>query len=220
MSKSLLEAYAGNPIIRGLVQLIPGGITSALDIAILYKVDKIKEERVNTFFDELSSGSILLTEEIISSEPFLNKFFIAARAAINTHNKQKIRMFAKLLKSSIHRPSSDDEFDEDTQILDQISVREWQALLIYAQFCDATPKDPTKNGLQTALQFWFQFAEQLKIELGIDTLETSQFMNHIERTGLYEQFVGGFMDYTGGIGYLTNRFYRLRSLLAETPDCE
>ena len=95
---SLPADYAGNPIIRGLVQLIPAGIGSALDVLIVDKAERMKKERVRTFFDELGRGDVALTEELVQSDDFLHSLDATMRAAFRTRREEKVRMFARLLK--------------------------------------------------------------------------------------------------------------------------
>lgn len=58
-------------------------------------------DRTKTFFNELRKGNIALTEKIAKSEDFLHKFYISYKAAINTRRREKIKMFGRLLKSSL-----------------------------------------------------------------------------------------------------------------------
>lgn len=57
------------------MQLAPLGIGSAIDVTLSGFIDKIRKNRIETFFDELESGHIALTEELIRSEPFLHCYF-------------------------------------------------------------------------------------------------------------------------------------------------
>jgi hypothetical protein len=100
-NQSLLEAYADSPVIRSLVQLVPGGLGSAFDVGLQHRADKLKEKRLKIFFDELAIGSVELTQEIIENDDFLHCFFIAAAAATRSRRAEKTKLFAKLLKSSI-----------------------------------------------------------------------------------------------------------------------
>ena len=65
----LMNLY-DQPEIRSLIQLIPAGIGSALDVALINKIQEIRKDRLKSFFDELARGSIELTNELISSEIF------------------------------------------------------------------------------------------------------------------------------------------------------
>lgn len=82
--KVLLLKYKKNPVLRGLVQLIPFGIGSGLDVAITVKLANIMQERMTTFFDEFGNGSIELSPELLDSEDFLHCYFSTVKAAMNT----------------------------------------------------------------------------------------------------------------------------------------
>jgi len=104
-------------------------------------------------------------------------------------------------------------------MLDELSYSEWSALLILDRH-SSTPRDPKENDLQWSYKFWMQFKADVEKELGIRAEEVSTYMNRIGRTGLYEQFVGGYLSYSGGVGMLTPRFYRLKQFVEATsqPD--
>ena len=91
----LATRYEHNPIIRALVQLIPFGFGSAADVALVTTIENIREERAHTFFDELASQDLILTEEQIENEDFLHSYFATTRAALNTRRREKIRLFAR-----------------------------------------------------------------------------------------------------------------------------
>ena len=94
-------AYEDNAVVRALVQLItehvPLGIGSALDAAITKRVENLREE----FFDELASGEVELTEEVIAQDDFLHAYFSTVRAAMAAHQTEKIRLFARMLLRSV-----------------------------------------------------------------------------------------------------------------------
>ncbi len=96
----LMNLY-DQPVIRSLIQLIPCGVGSAFDFFIMNKIQDIRKERLRTFFDELGSGEIELTNNLIESEDFLHCYFATLRAALNTRRREKVRMFAGLLKSKV-----------------------------------------------------------------------------------------------------------------------
>ncbi len=207
----LLIRYSKSPAIRALVQLIPLGLGGAADTFVATRVERIKVSRAQTFFDELSKGKIELTEDLIKSEDFLHCFYISSKAALNTRRHEKIKLFAKLLKSSVgeNPPKDTDDFEDLLSILDELTYTEWQALLILDRYTKS-PRDKNQNDLQWSITFWGRFKIDVLNELKIPPGEFTSFMNRMSRTGLYEQFVGGFMDYVGGVGMLTPKFFRLK----------
>ena len=212
--RSILARYADNPIIRALVNFIPAGIGSAVDILIMDRVQKIKESRVRTFFDELASGGIVFSDELVQSDDFLHALDSTMRAAFRSRHEEKIRIFARLLNNGVieGRAVSADDYEELVSLLDELSLREWHALLMFRQRLDAV--DPTgRNGLQRVIVMWPDFVVALEQELQVPLSEASSFMNRIARTGLYNEFTGSFMDYSGGLGTTTPKFDRFRALV-------
>lgn len=131
----IADAYEGSPIVRALVQVvmapIPYGIGSAIGAALTSAIENMREERLRTFFDELAKGTRHLTEELIQEEDFLHAYFSTLKAAMNTRRREKIRLFARMLSNaSQERRLGSDIFEEFLGILDDLSVRELQILLI------------------------------------------------------------------------------------------
>ena len=207
---SLLEKY-DNPIIRALVQLLLGGFGSAVDIALMRDLETIRRDRARTFFDELAEGNIIVDEELLRSEDFLHAFFSTAKCALNTRRREKIMMFARLLRSAAAKDdvSSVDEYEDLLRILDELAYRELLALQILDECGRRTPRSEGQNDLQWSTVFWAQFEEELGQVLKIPKGQVSNFMDKIARTGCYEIFTGGYIGYTGGQGQLTPMYFRL-----------
>ena len=69
----LANSYESNPILKGLVKLIPNG--SSVDSVFSVAWSNYKKAKLKVFFDELANGKIELTEGIVSSNEFLHAFF-------------------------------------------------------------------------------------------------------------------------------------------------
>jgi hypothetical protein len=216
-SESLLLRYEDNQLIRALIQLVPFGAGGALDALLVGTLDDIRRGRSAAFFDELAAEGTLISDEDIQSEDFLHKYFTTVKAALNTRRREKIVMFAKLLKSSTVDDSvSDvDVYEDFLSILDELTFRELRALSILEEYSER-PRRNDQNDLQWTTTFWDDFEAQVARELGLPNEEVPDFMNRIVRTGCYEMFTGGFMDYTGGKGKLTPTFRRLQALIQKT----
>jgi hypothetical protein len=63
------------------------------------------------------------------------------------------------------------------------------------------------------MQFWEEFAGVVEKESGIPRNELTATLTRIQRTGLYEHFVGSYGDYASGMGNLTSRFTKLITAL-------
>lgn len=205
--------YDDKPIIQALLQLIPGW--GAADTLLQRRADEIRSERIFTFFEELASGTQSLTQELIQEEDFLHSYFCTLRAVINTRRREKIKLFAKLLDSSIDPvfSVSPDEYEELLSILDEISLREFNALYKLMKFEVSNPIQKDQSILQNAKEYWEQYRNSITEEIGIPLESFNAFMAKTERTGLYTRITGMYWDYSGDIGKTTTLLSRLIALL-------
>jgi len=210
----LLKKYENNRVIRGLIQLVPFGIGSAIDVVLVKTLENIQEERAASFFEELAKDNVVVDENLLESEDFLHAYFATTRYALNSRRREKIKMFARLLKSSLTKEdiSNIDEYEDFLKILDELSYREILALKTLDEY-SSTPRTDEQNDLMWANQFWDEFENRLAKELNIPVGQVADFMNRIARTGCYEMFTGGYWDYTGGKGKLTPTYHRLRNFV-------
>lgn len=212
----LLEKYESNRVIRGLIQLVPFGIGGAIDVVLTKTLENIQEERATAFFDELSKGDVVVDEKLLESEDFLHAYYSTTKFALNSRRREKIRMFARLLKSSLteNEINNIDEYEDYLKILDELSYRELLALKVLDEYSE-TPRTEEQNDLQWTNLFWDIFESRLADELNIPIEQVADFMNRIARTGCYEMFTGGFFDYTGGKGKLTPTYQRLKKYIED-----
>jgi len=212
----LLEKYESNRVIRGLIQLVPFGIGGAIDVVLIRTLENIQEERATAFFDELAKGDAVVNEELLESEDFLHAYYLTTKFALNSRRREKIKMFARLLKSLLteNEIRSIDEYEDYLKILDEISCREFLALKVLDEYSE-TPRTEEQNDLQWTNQFWEDFESRLAGELNIPIEQVVDFMNRITRTGCYEMFTGSFWDYTGGKGRLTPTWQRLKNFVKD-----
>lgn len=220
-TERLLARYEGHRVIRGLIQLIPFGIGGAIDVVLTQTLTTIQEQRSKAFFDELAKSTTQLNATALESEDFLHCYFATARYALNSRRREKIRMFARLLKSSVSAggPQDVDEYEIFLGILDELNYRELQALAILDSYSNQ-PWNPDQNDLQWTNTFWDDFAANLSSNLKIPQDEIKDFMNRISRTGCYEMFTGTYMGYTGGKGKLTPTYRRLKQFVEEQKQAE
>ena len=224
------NAYDKNPIIRALIQIamspIPYGIGGAIDATLTAKIQQMREKRLRTFFDELAAGSHALTESLIQEEDFLHAYFATLKAAVNTQRSEKIKLFARLLyNASREQRLSDDAYEEYLSVLEALSTRELHILLILKEFEDSHPhqlksdgSSEMENDLQRASRFWGSFELDIEARYCIDRDRLAAILVRLNRTGLYETFTGGFLDYTGGVGKLTTMFDEFVHWIQATAD--
>lgn len=212
--EKLMEKYENQPVLRTLVQLVPCGIGSAIEVGVLTTLQNIRAERTRTFFEELASGRIELSPELLKSEDFLHCYFATTKAALNSRRREKIRLFARLLTASIIEGNfaDTDEYEEYLQILDELSYREFLILLRLSEYEDRN-QDGTKNDLELAELFWDDFRLDLKLELMIPDDDVEPCLIRLARTGCYELFMGKYWGVRDGEGKTTSRFHRLKDFV-------
>lgn len=211
-----IEAFVSNPVVRALMQLVPGGIGSAADVLIMDHVDRIKQKRLHAFFEALQQGDVQMTTDLLANDDFLHCLDATLRAAVRARRYEKISLFARLLDQGFVRGKarSVEDYEDLVSVLDDLSYREWQALLLLdCYLADAPPAD---NPLLRVSAVWDRFVADLDTELCVEPAEASSFMNRIARTGLYNEITGAYWDYTGGKGAPTPKLSRLKELLQQT----
>jgi len=213
--EQLANRYQTNPVIRGLIQLVPWGIGSAADVALVTILENIRNDRAREFFDELGKGTVQLTPEIIESEDFLHRYFSTVRAALNSRRREKIRYFARLLTSSITSSeiSTIDEYEEYLSILDELSFRELGLLVVLSRYEKENFLQDDTDPIQRPNRFWDQFSSEVCSRFSISNGELNGILARLNRTGLYRTIVGMYPGYTGGRGELTPLYAKLEKMI-------
>ena len=206
---------ATSPIFRGLIQLLPCGIGSAIDVAVVTKLENIHKDKLREFFDEFEKGVVQLTPEIIEKEDFLHCYFSTVRAALNSRRREKIRYFARLLTSSINSSeiSTVDEYEECLGILDELSFRELGILVVLSRYEKEYSHQDGGGDLKQANRFWDQFSSEVCSRFSIPDGELNGILIRLNRTGLYGTIIGTYFGYTGGRGKLTPLYTKLEKLI-------
>ena len=160
----LLQRYQSNRVVRGLIQLVPFGVGSALDVVLTQTIEKIKIERAQTYFDELDADDAKMDPSLLASEDFVHCYMLTTKFALNSRRRDKIKMFARLLKNSVDEitVAGVDEYEEFLRILDDLHFREIQALNILDEYSD-TPRDKEQSDLHWVGLFWDEFENRLMI---------------------------------------------------------
>lgn len=217
MSNDLIPSnfYEGydNPYVKALVQLVPfWGVAGEL---IEEKIRIMRSERLKYFFDKLENEEIELTDELIENNEFLHSYFSTLNHVLKSRKKEKIELFALLLKS-INRVENGVDFDEHehfSKILDDISIDEYFILCKLRKLEETHPVIKGENSLVKAGKYWNEFKQDVISQYGINNDEFDSYMARLERTGLYLRITGSYLDYTGNIGHTTKMFERFNKIL-------
>lgn len=218
---ALASRYADSPTIRALVQLVPFGIGSAVDLAVAEKVNAIREERARVFFDKLAEGEIEITQETIESEDFLHCYFATVSAALRSRRREKTALFADLLLGGVYEGvlGENDDYEELMSVMDDMSLREIKTLFIIDR-AEANNHRKHEDDFTWVKRHMGGVSRKLRDELGIPKPEVASFIQRLSRTGLIEEVNMGDKDdrsiilSTGWETFrLTSRYRRLRGLL-------
>jgi hypothetical protein len=207
----LAESYTDSPGIRALCQLIPFGIGSAFDVGVTGYIEQFRQERAKVFFDELAEETKNFTDQNSLSDSMKFRFYSSFLPAINARRVEKTRNFARLFKNSITCSSliSDDDFEDFVSIIETLSYREFQILLILLNFEEANPREETKSEVQMAFKFWKDFLLEVESATKTNQDEVGAYLLKISRTGCCEVFTGAYTGYKGGMGRTTPTFKKL-----------
>lgn len=218
----LIKLY-DNKYVRTLIQLVPFGLGSATDVYIKESINKIREERLSTFFNQLEKGQIELSDDVIKSEDFLHNYFSTIRIVLNTRRREKIVLIGKLFNSAINQEiinSHDDTFENNLKILDELSFREIEILQILKdlEVNKTNPTEEHKNAkLEANQKIWSEFKEIVLDCFGIDSNSIDETLIRIERTGcIYIPRVSA-NDYRPYCAITTNIFAELINLIVNKP---
>ena len=213
--EQLGNRYQTSPLIRAIIQVIPLGIGSAVDVALDTIIEENRHDKARDFFDELENGNVQLTQEIIESKEFLHCYFSTFKAALNSHRREKICYFARLLTSSItlSEISTIDEYEEYLSILDDLSFRELEILIVLSRYEKEYFLQGDKNHLQRANRFWDQFSSEVCSKFSISNGELDGMLARLNRTGLYKTIIGTYTGYKGGQGELTPLYTKLEKMI-------
>ena len=122
--ESLAVKYEKSPVLRTLVNFLPYG--GGFDVFASAKSDEFRKQRTHAFFEELASGKIESSPELLEQEDFLFCFESCCQAAIGTRDREKIRCFARLLNSCVspQKVESIEEFEDLFEVLRALTPRE------------------------------------------------------------------------------------------------
>lgn len=197
--ENFAKNYSNDPHSRALLQLLIPYLGAPIDTELTMGYAKMMEERERVFFTELARGNSILTKEIIESNNFLHCFFATNNYVLKTNRKEKIELFAKLLKSNLEIDllKDTDEYEEYLEILFELSYREFQILCTLRKFENMHQIEDYENECGRATHFWDDFKNELTQKLKIEKNEIDSLLIRLMRTGCYETFTGKYYDETG-----------------------
>ena len=212
-NKSFVEktitAAERNPGLRFVAALIPGA--SAIEGLLNAHSKNLEEDREKRFFEHLAKRDVVLSRDDLNDD-FIHKYMITIAAVRRTHRKEKIECFGNMLAGGRREVTSVDVYEESLRFIDDLSVREFDALRILEEFEFTNPVAVGENDLQRASKFWPDFLAALENATGIEPQNSPAFLQGIARSGCYLEITGSYWDYTGGKGYTTPRYQQIKKI--------
>jgi hypothetical protein len=182
----------------------------------MIQLNKLRQHRLEIFFDQLSKSTINISDDHIKSNEFIHKYILTLKYVLDTQQKEKIEMFANIFKNSLSKKNNTfnvDTYEDFSKMLNELSYREICALSIFEYFYTNRKKEKKDNELQFVFSFWNEFEDKIEQELGISKTSVENYMIKISRTGCYKEITGGYLDYNGGKGILTPMYFELKDCI-------
>jgi hypothetical protein len=214
---TLYESYERNPLIKSLIHLLGVSgvpIGSLVDTSLAVYVNKLKSNRLKCFFDELDSGKIALTDDIIEQNDFLSAYFSIVNYVIRTRSDEKIRCFARILKNYNLGSFNINDFDDYTSIFNELSEREFFILVIKYHYEIKNKVNANKlNPAQLTNTYWDNFKNEVCSKIGLPENELDPLLIRLQRTGCYIKHTGYWDDGPNAKGDTTDLFKKIYELI-------
>ncbi|MCB9187336.1 MAG: hypothetical protein H6601_11420 [Flavobacteriales bacterium] len=216
----LYETYENSPQIKALIQLL-GPIGSVPDTVLGTLVTKIRAERLRVFFDELNSGDVELTEDIIAQNDFLHAYFSTAEYVLKTRTDEKIKRFGIVLKSWYSQKVDIDWFEDYAAIINELSDREFAILSVKYKYELAAEKNPDlsdANPYKKTISYWEEFKDEILKQMDIEPNDLDPMLIRVQRTGCYFKHIGYFDASMEQVGDTTELFKKLHGVIQKETE--
>lgn len=202
------QEYSKRISIRALVPLIPR-VGSSIDMLLTNKAQKFAEERKERLFTELKAEIEKLDEfkidkEYLQSEELFDILLQAIDKTVRTRSKEKIKLFAKVLKGALLFSGLDkgSRAEEYLNVLSELTINEVRLAKVVFDLKEVDITREEDNELFRRCTF-------------IDKEDFPFYMKRLEKAGLVREMVGMIADYEGGIYKITATFTKMMDFLNE-----
>jgi hypothetical protein len=212
------ELYAENRWLRAGVALIPG-VGGAIDSLIAVRGQKLAQERIERLIADLRATAAGLSEEkldraFLNSEAFDDLTLRAFRAAAETRDREKTRLYAAILVGAVD--SDRDRTLDPEAVLSSVAELAPVELELARAIYRMQKTDPDRD--LELKDVWDRGWNDEENFPSAARRDLAFYLKRIERTGLIEEFTGAYLDYGGGTYRTTRTFRRLMRHLERTDD--
>jgi len=210
------ERYSENVALRAAVNLIPY-VGGSLDVLFVSKGQSLIQKRVMKLLDDLKVEMSKLDDQAVNkayleSEEWFDLVTRALEASAKTRDGEKIKLYAKLLSSTVSTQPDPHYSPEDyLAILSELTPREIHvARVLYDQQNDR-PGEKEHELEWAQRKGWDRLAAQADV-----TKEELQFsLLRLQRAGLAKEITGAIYNYGGGVYVITDAFRGMMNYIHE-----
>lgn len=216
-----LGGYKDNYTLRGLFQfalVVANPLVAApligIETALLTWLEN-RNSKWRIIAEELDRWKFI-SEDLLSNADFLFCFKQVIEATEQTQSHEKIRNYAKLLKSAIQPDifSNLDEYQECLTILKELSPKEFVVLKTLKEYEEKYPHDQKLNDFGNADRYWINFRDEIAEKNIVNHNEILATLVRLNRTGCFRSTPPPMHDDKKlGHGKLTPIYYKLVIIL-------
>src|SRR6185437_5846489 len=172
-----------------------------------------QEKKFEYFLDEVQRGTANLSNKSFNEYEILHAAYSTQLALLKIRQNEKIAILAQLFSSYFNKICKDnskievysDNYEQLLLIIEQVSLEEWQILLILYEW------EQEKASHNTNIEInWNSFLEKVKYKIGLDKDYVLALLTRLNATGLCIKASMG-VNFSGTlfIEKLTPIFYKL-----------
>jgi hypothetical protein len=218
--KTKLVEYSNNPIIRDIIQKVPG-IGVPLDIMLAWLGHKVGEQRIVEYmkilFEELEQiDENKLDKDFFGTPDFLDIFLKASENSLKTRHRERVRINCKILIGSINKDKIPDRhYAEDflSFVADLTPTDIMVGLEIYNQQKNRPEYFDAENSKYNELHFVTESGwDQLQGICKLDEFDFRIALHKLSKAALVKE-IGPAIGYREGRYIITPIFLRLMNFV-------
>jgi hypothetical protein len=231
----LLKVAAGDQVLKSLADiiLVCNGFPAAstLTTAIRGVLSYVVQDRSTTFFEEIAAHPEKIRDQEVQSEEFIHKFWISYNAVVKVHEKEKIKLLARMFSNASSQDVSVSQYEECFYIINDLSYREISYLALLdnllinnapGEWAQLVPMihNGSIDGFQLEKIQLNQYANikdelysKLETAYGVPPTEIRSFLMRLARSGLYQ--IHDTIAKQTGDGTLTPLYYKIKSYVVK-----